>query len=96
MSTVDHGGHPFGDIRHRVLRIDAETENPIVPTDTAVLLLACSLLGVIAVLIGVGAAYLARRDRCSWPTALIRAAAAMAATATVAAAVTAALTSLTC
>jgi hypothetical protein len=64
-------------------------------TERMVLLaLACALSGLVAVLAGVGAAYLARRDGVSYPSAIGRAVATAAATLTVIAAVTTALAAL--
>jgi hypothetical protein len=58
------------------------------------LVLAGTLVVITAVLSGVGAAYLARRDGASYPKAISCAAATTAAAITVAAAVTTALTAL--
>ncbi|MFE6309325.1 hypothetical protein [Nocardiopsis sp. NPDC057823] len=60
-------------------------------TELVVLLLACGLVGLVAVLVGVAAAYLARRDQATWPKAITLAAAAFAATITLITAVTVAL-----
>ncbi len=62
---------------------------------TVLLAMACVLSVLVAVLAGVGAAYLARRDGASYPSAIGRAAATAAATLTVIAAVTTAMMSLT-
>ncbi|MFK0025668.1 hypothetical protein [Streptomyces sp. NPDC090798] len=59
---------------------------------TAVIMLACALTVLIAVLIGAAAGYLARRDHATYPAALTRAAFAFAATLTLAATLTTALT----
>ncbi|WP_019608959.1 hypothetical protein [Nocardiopsis sp. CNS-639] len=58
------------------------------------LAMACVLSGLVAVLAGVGAAYLARRDGASYPSAIGRAAATAAATLTVIAAGATALAAL--
>ncbi|MGW1507403.1 hypothetical protein ACWCQW_55310 [Streptomyces mirabilis] len=59
---------------------------------TAVIMLACALTVLIAVLIGAAAGYLACRDHATYPAALTRAALAFAATLTLAATLTTALT----
>ncbi|GAA1447046.1 hypothetical protein [Nocardiopsis tropica] len=59
------------------------------------LTMACALSGLVALLAGVGAAYLARRDGASYPSAIGRAAATAAATLTVIAAGVTALAALT-
>ncbi|MFJ6895118.1 hypothetical protein [Streptomyces hokutonensis] len=61
----------------------------------AVVLLACALVTLAAVLIGAAAGYLARRDLASYPTAIIRAAVAFTATLTLAAGLVTALANLT-
>ncbi|MFE9112232.1 hypothetical protein ACFYN9_21790 [Streptomyces collinus] len=58
---------------------------------TAVIMLACALTVLVAVLVGGAAGYLARRDHATYSTALTRAALAFAATLTLAATVTSAL-----
>ncbi|OLT25313.1 hypothetical protein BJF83_23205 [Nocardiopsis sp. CNR-923] len=58
------------------------------------LVLACALVTITAVLAGVGAAYLARRDGASYPKAIGRAATTAAATLTLAAVLTTALTAV--
>lgn len=61
---------------------------------TAVILLAWTVVIVIAALAGVGAGYLARRDNASYPTALTRAAVAFSGTLTLAAVLSTAVRSL--
>ncbi|MEU6666646.1 hypothetical protein [Streptomyces sp. NPDC046727] len=61
---------------------------------TAVILLGFTLSVFAAVLVAAGAGYLARRERCSYPAAATRAAAAFAATLTLIAVVTATLVAL--
>jgi uncharacterized membrane protein (DUF441 family) len=58
---------------------------------TATILLACIVIFLVAVLAGMGAAYLARRDQATYSTALGHAAIAFTATLTLAAAITTAL-----
>ncbi|GGP01386.1 hypothetical protein [Wenjunlia tyrosinilytica] len=62
---------------------------------TAVILLACTLVTVIAALAATAAGYLARRDRATYPAALTHAAIAFTATLTLAATLTTTLTTLT-
>lgn len=57
----------------------------------AVILLACSVIVVVAALTGAGAGYLARRDGSTYPAAVNRAAIAFTATITLAAVITTAL-----
>lgn len=57
----------------------------------ALTLLACALTLVVAVIVGTGAGYLARRDHATYPAALARAVVAFAVTLNLAAALTAAL-----
>ncbi|WP_435106672.1 hypothetical protein [Nocardiopsis synnemataformans] len=58
------------------------------------LILTCALVTIVAVLVGAGAAYLARRDGASYPRAIVRAAATAVATLTLAAVITTALAEL--
>jgi hypothetical protein len=60
---------------------------------TAVIMLACAMTVLVAVLIGGAAGYLARRDHATYSTAVTRAALAFAATLTLAATVASALAS---
>ncbi|MFE0176887.1 hypothetical protein ACFWZ2_31745 [Streptomyces sp. NPDC059002] len=55
---------------------------------TAMIVLATALIVVIATLVAAGAGYLARRDQSTYPAAVMRAAAAFAATLTLAAVLT--------
>ncbi|WP_079084242.1 hypothetical protein [Streptomyces longwoodensis] len=61
---------------------------------TAIVLLACTLTVLVALLCGVGAGYLARRDGSSYPAAGARAASATARVLTLAAAISGGLTML--
>lgn len=60
----------------------------------ALILLACALALMVAVIVGTGAGYLARRDYATYPTALVRAVVAFAATLNLAATLTTALVAL--
>ncbi|MGW2748465.1 hypothetical protein [Streptomyces sp. NPDC001450] len=64
------------------------------PDHTAVILLACTVIVVVAALVGAAAGYLARRDHATYPAAVTRAAIAFAGALTLAAVLTTALSAL--
>ncbi|MFC9916534.1 hypothetical protein [Streptomyces sp. NPDC059862] len=82
------GEHPFHDLQHVNITVCKGVTMPGI----AIVLLTAALVVVVALLVAAGAGKLARLDGATYPTALIRAAAAFATVITLAAAVTGALT----